>query len=238
MHFRIFPNCDTSCDTIELFYSTVDNMSQEEGDKSGEDGSDASGDDSGDENAVVGGDSDDSDSQNSQNDLFNSQRSSSGDILDDVELSGSSRASSRASNVFKSPIESQRKKKNKSPIRKKVKKARRPLQMGPSAFEKEMLQTLKEPTEKLDEDQMFLMSLAPTLRSIGDPEQKMFAKMELMCTLQSCKFARNQNVSQQFGYLNSVTPQQSADNGNGFNNQNGVERGAFSFMNALNSNAN
>ena len=55
-------------------------------------------------------------------------------------------------------------------------------------FEEKLLQIIEKPEKEPDEDEMFCLSLATTLRKIQDPQKKEYTKLQLQQTLYNCMY--------------------------------------------------
>ena len=63
------------------------------------------------------------------------------------------------------------------------------------AIEDKLLQIIEKPEKKCDEDEMFYLSLAATLRKIQDPQKKEYTKLELQQTMYNCMYGSVVNCS-------------------------------------------
>ena len=56
------------------------------------------------------------------------------------------------------------------------------------AIEEKLIQIIEKPEKKSNEDEMFCLSLAATLRKIQDPQKKEYTKLQLQQTLYNCMY--------------------------------------------------
>ena len=62
------------------------------------------------------------------------------------------------------------------------------------AIEEELLQIIEKPDKEPDENEMFCLSLAATLRKIQDPQKKEYTKLHLQQTLYNCMYCSVVNL--------------------------------------------
>ena len=67
------------------------------------------------------------------------------------------------------------------------------------AIEDKLLQIIEKPEKKPDEDEMFCLSLAATLRKIQDPQKKEYMKLQLQQTLYNCMYGSVVNLQPNVG---------------------------------------
>ena len=75
------------------------------------------------------------------------------------------------------------------------------------AIEDKLLQIIEKPGKKPDEDEMFCLSLAVTLRKIQDPQKKEYTKLQLQQTLYNYMYGSVVNSNPNVGQTQSQ-PQQ------------------------------
>ena len=89
------------------------------------------------------------------------------DDREDVEDSGSSQFTPASSQWLYSP----------PPITGKIQPRKR--HYKESCIEEKLLEIIEKPETKLDEDEMFCLSIAAALKKIKDPQQKEYVKLQL-----------------------------------------------------------
>ena len=62
------------------------------------------------------------------------------------------------------------------------------------AIEEKLLKTIEKPDKKADEDEMFCLHFAVSLRKIQDPQKKEYIKLQLQQTLYNCMYGSQPNV--------------------------------------------
>ena len=88
------------------------------------------------------------------------------------------------------------------PIRGKIQPGKR--HCKESCIEEKLLEIIEKPETKLDEDEMFCLSIAPTLKKIKDPQKKEYAKLQLQQCLYNSLY--DQGPSNQQGNQYSMPP--------------------------------
>ena len=62
------------------------------------------------------------------------------------------------------------------------------------AIEKKLLKIFEKPEKQPDEDEIFCLSLAASLRKIEDPQRKEYMKLQLQQTMYNCMYGSQPNV--------------------------------------------
>ena len=62
------------------------------------------------------------------------------------------------------------------------------------AIEEKLLKIIEKPEKQPDEDEIFCLSLATSLRKIQDPQRKEYTKLQLQQTMYNCMYGSQPNV--------------------------------------------